>query len=99
MGSKTRDHSFKHIKGIKEEKKQPFLKVGLFFGIILLLAGLSFPFLFVIGAILIVLAFWYRTHYLVVYHIDGNEIEIPQIKSETGVKLAQILRTKLYDND
>ena len=97
--SETTDYSFKHIKGLNEIKDRPLLKAGLILGFLALFMGFFQPFLFVIGAILITLAFWYKNYNLVIYHVDGNDIKIPEIKSESGQRLAQVLRTQFYDKN
>lgn len=99
MKSETKDQAFKHLKGLEEKKGKPFLLLGLILGLISLFVGLAIPFFFVIGAILIIIAFWYKKYNLVVYHIDGSDIKIPKIRTETGQRIAKIIRTRVYDEN
>jgi len=99
FGAKTEDYHYRHIKGIREDNRRPFLAGGLVIGIIsLLIGGLARQTMFyIIGAIIIVLAFWFKKLDLVVMHMDGGLIRVPNIKSESGKKVANILRTQLYN--
>ncbi|MCH8945911.1 MAG: hypothetical protein IIA85_03240 [Nanoarchaeota archaeon] len=99
FGHRTTDYTFKHIKGLEDVNKRPFLTAGLIIGIILLLIGFALPFFFILGAIIIILAFWYKVSGVVVYHIDGDEILIPNIKDGKSKELLKILRTQVYDKN
>lgn len=97
FSTKTTDYHYRHIKGIQDDVRRPFLAAGLLIGIILLFLGLVSPIFFVIGAGCIVLAFWFKRVELIVLHMDGGNIRIPKIKSESGKKVANVLRTQLYN--
>lgn len=99
LSANTKDHSFRHIKGLEEIKEQPFLALGLLIGFVSLFVGLLIPIFFIIGAIFIILAIWYKKFELVVYHIDGSRIKIPKIKTETGKNIAGIIRTRIYNDE
>lgn len=97
MNSKTADYSFKHIKGLEEVNKRPFLTAGLIIGLTFLVLSSFFTFFFILGTIIVVIAFWYKVSELVIYHIDGDEIIIPKIKDETAKKLIKLLRSQVYN--
>lgn len=97
LSTKTEDHHYRHIKGMQENHQKPFLVAGLIIGIIGLFLGLASSIFFIIGIIFIILAFWFKKTHLVVMHMDGGQIIIPNIKSESGKKVANILRNQLYN--
>ncbi len=99
FGHNTTDYSFKHIKGLNEVNRRPFLKGGLVFGILSLIAGIFFSLFFVVGAIFIVLALWYKISELEVNHMDGDKITIPKIKEPSAQNLIKLLRTQIYDKN
>ncbi len=104
LNTHTEDFHYRHIKGMQEDHKRPFLVAGLLIGIILLVIGAiatSFSeggiFVLILGVIFIILAFWFKKVDLVVMHMDGGSIRVPEIKSETGQRLANVLRNQLYN--
>lgn len=97
LGHNTTDYSFRHIKGLNEVNKRPFLRGGLFLGILFLIAGIFFSLFFVVGAIFITLAFWYKISELEVHHMDGDKITIHKIKEPSAQNLIKLLRAQIYD--
>lgn len=97
LGHKTIDYSFSHIKGLNEVNRRPFLTFGLILGIVLLFIGFNQSFFFVLGAIVIVIAFWYKVSELEVHHMDGDKLLIKKINHENAQNLIKILRAQVYD--
>ena len=104
FGSKTEDYHYRHIKGIQEDDYRPFLGVGLIIGIILLIIGAIMTsdtgiglFILIMGIVFIIVAFWYKKVDMIVMHMDGGTIRVPNIKSESGKRIANVLRTQLYN--
>lgn len=105
LGAKTKDYHYRHIKWMQEDQYRPFLGAGLVIGIISLIIGSIMTsaetgaglFILIIGIVCIIIAFWYKKIDLLVMHIDGESIRVPNIKSESGKKIANVLRTQLYN--
>ena len=97
MGFKTEDYHYRHIKGLQEKQEMPYLRDGLKIGIISLLLSTINGFFFIICVLSIVLAIRIKKTHLVVMHMDGRNISVPKIESDSGKKLAEILRTQLYN--
>lgn len=102
--TKTEDYHYQHLKGLQEDIYRPFLRAGLIIGIILGVVGLAMTsetgvglFMLMVGVVLVIMAFWYKKIDLVVMHMDGKNIKIPNIKSESGKKVADVLRDQLYN--
>jgi len=104
LSSKTEDFHYRHIKGMQEYHYRPFLGAGLFIGIIMLIIGAIMTsetgegsLILMIGVVFVILAFWYKKVDMIVMHMDGGNIRVPNIKSESGKKVADVLRTQLYN--
>lgn len=97
LGHKTIDYSFNHIKGLNEVNRRPLLTSFLCIGIVFLFIGFSSTLFFVLGAVIIVIAFWYKVSELEVHHIDGDKLLIPRIEGENAKALIKILRAQVYD--
>ena len=104
LSTKTEDYHYRHVKGMQEDNSRPFLVAGLLIGTLLLLIGSIMTsateaglFILLIGIVFIILAFWYKKSDLIIMHMDGGNIRVPNIKSESGKKVADVLRTQLYN--
>lgn len=104
LSAKTEDFHYRHIKGMQEDHYRPFLGAGLIIGIILLIIGAIMTsetgaglFILMMGVVFVIIAFWYKKIDLLVMHMDGGNIRVPNIKSESGKKVADVLRNQLYN--
>ena len=98
------DLSYRHIKGIREDSKRPYLGIGLILGLPLLLYGLVSmldDLLVGFASMAVGLFFLYsvikiQEINLFVIGVDGSMLIIPKINSDSGRAIGQIIRTQLY---
>ncbi len=94
--TRTEDLHYRHISGSKEESSRPFLIAGFAIGLILILMGVISPIFILFGAVFVIIAFWYKKTELVIKGIDGMILVVPDMRSHTGKKLSNVVRTQLY---
>ena len=104
LNTKTEDYHYRHIKGMQEDHYRPFLVIGLFLGVISFITGVIMiskmeigAVMLILGLILIIISLWYKKSDIIVMHMDGSNIRVPGIKSESGKKVAKVLRAQLYN--
>ena len=102
LSAKTEDYHYRHIKGMQEDHYRPFLGAGLVVGIILLIIGAIMTsetgaglFILIIGIVCIIIAFWYKKIDLLVMHMDGGSIRVPNIKLKSGKKSCKCIKNTI----
>ena len=100
LKSNTVDWNYKHIKSMSEAIERPFLLYGLPIGGLMAFIGLlSSMWLFFVGIGIIIIAWIIVKVQLEVAPMVGESVKIPEIRSESGKKVAAILRERLYGDD